>query len=78
MVCEGEVKNLDNHWIWDNGNISIVVSGVDKVFLGKGISRCHPCTRCDLPVILKSCKNRDQRACRQDNFLGFFIYDRFL
>ena len=53
MVCEGEVKNLDNHWIWDNGNISIVVSGVDKVFLGKGISRCHLSTRCDLPTDIK-------------------------
>ena len=50
MAHEGEVKSLDDHWIWDNGNISIVISGVNEVFLGKGISGCHLCTRCDLPV----------------------------
>ena len=50
MVCEGEVKSLDDHWIWDDGDISIVISGVDEVFSGKGISRHHPCTRYDLPA----------------------------
>ena len=50
MVCEGEVKSLDNHWIQDNGNINIVISSVDEVFSRKGISRCHPCPRCDLPA----------------------------
>ena len=47
MVHEGEVKSLDDHWIWDNGDIDIVISGVDEVFLGKGVGRCHLCTRCD-------------------------------
>ena len=50
MMCEGEVKSLDDHWIWDDGNINIVISGVNEVFLGKGVSRCHLCTRYDLPA----------------------------
>ena len=50
MVCEGEVKSLNDHWVWDNGNINVVISSVDEVFLRKGVSRCHPCTRCDLPA----------------------------
>ena len=50
MVCKGEVKSLDNHWVWDNGNINIVISGVDEVFSRKGISGHHLCTRCDLPA----------------------------
>ena len=50
MACEGKVKSLDDHWIWDNGNI---ISGVDEVFSRKGISRCHPCPRCDLPADIK-------------------------
>ena len=50
MVHEGEVKSLDDHWIWDNGNISIVISGVNEVFSGKGVSGHHSCARCDLPV----------------------------
>ena len=50
MVCEGEVKSLDDHWVWDNGNINIVISGVDEVFSRKGVSGCHLCTRCDLPA----------------------------
>ena len=53
MVHEGEVERLDDHWIWDNGDIDIVISGVDEVFLGKGVSRRHLCTRCDLPVDIK-------------------------
>ena len=28
---EGEVKSLDDHWIWDDGDISVVISRVDKV-----------------------------------------------
>ena len=50
MVREGEVKSLDNHWVQDNGNINVVISSVDEVFLRKGVSRCHLCPRCDLPV----------------------------
>ena len=50
MACEGEVKSLDDHWIRDNGDINVVISGVDEVFLGKGISGRHLCTRCDLPA----------------------------
>ena len=50
MVCEGEVKSLDDHWVWDNGNINVVVGSIDEVFSRKGVSRCHPCTRCDLPA----------------------------
>ena len=53
MVCEGEVKSLDDHCIWDDGNINIVISSVNEVFLRKGVSRCHLCTRCDLPVDIK-------------------------
>ena len=33
MVCEGEVKSLDDHWVWDNGKINIVVGGIDEVLL---------------------------------------------
>ena len=50
MVHEGEVKSLDDHWIWNDGNINVVISGVNKVFSGKGVSRCCLCTRCDLPA----------------------------
>ena len=53
MACEGEVKSLDDHWVWDNGNINIVISSVDEVFSRKDISRHHPCTWCDLPVDIK-------------------------
>ena len=35
MSGESEVKGLDNHWVRDNGSISIVVSGVRGLF-GKG------------------------------------------
>ena len=37
MVCKGEIKSLDDHWIWDNGDINIVISGVDEVFSRKGV-----------------------------------------
>ena len=50
MACEGEVKSLNDHWVWDNGNINVVVGGINEVFSRKGVSRCHPCTRCDLPA----------------------------
>ena len=50
MACKGEVKSLDDHWIWDNGNINVVISGVDEIFLRKGVSGRHPCPRCDLPA----------------------------
>ena len=50
MVCEGEVESLDDHWIWDVGDINIVISGVNEVFSGKGVSRGHPCAWCDLPM----------------------------
>ena len=50
MVCEREVKSLNDYWIRDDGSVSIVISGVNKVFLGEGVSRGHPCTWCDLPV----------------------------
>ena len=53
MTCKEEVKSLDDHWIWDDGDISIVISSVDEVFLGKGVSRHHLCTRCDLPADIK-------------------------
>ena len=53
MMCEGKVKSLDNYWIRDNGSINVVVSGVNKVFLGKGISRGHLCTWHDLPMDIK-------------------------
>ena len=53
MACEGEVKGLDDHWIWDNGDINIVISSVNEVFLRKGISGCHQCPRCDLPADIK-------------------------
>ena len=43
MACEGEVKSLDDHWIRDNGDINVVISSVDEVFLRKGISGRHPC-----------------------------------
>ena len=50
MVHKGEVKSLNDHRVQDNGDINIVVSSIDEVFSRKGISRCHPCTRCDLPA----------------------------
>ena len=50
MACEREVKSLDDHWIWDNSDINVVISGVDEVFLRKGISGHHLCSRCDLPA----------------------------
>ena len=50
MACKGEVKCLDNHWIRDNGDINIVISSVDEVFSRNGVSGCHLCPRCDLPV----------------------------
>ena len=53
MVCKGEVKSLDDHWVWDNGDINIVISGVDEVFSRKGVSRHHLCTRCDLLADIK-------------------------
>ena len=53
MACKGEVKSLDDHWVWDNSNINVVVGGIDEVFSRKGISRCHLCTRCDLPADIK-------------------------
>ena len=53
MACEGEVKSLDDDWIKDDGDVSVVISGVNEVFSGKGISRCHLCTRCDLPMDIK-------------------------
>ena len=53
MAREGEVKGLDDHQVWDNGNINIVVSHINEVFSRKGISRCHPSARCDLPMDIK-------------------------
>ena len=53
MACEEEVKGLDDHWVWDNGNINIVISSINEVFLRKGVSRCHPSARCDLPIDIK-------------------------
>ena len=53
MVCEGEVKSLNDHRFWDNGNINVVISGIDEVFSRKGVSRHHLCTRCDLPADIK-------------------------
>ena len=53
MAHEGEVESLDDHWIWDDGDIVIVISGVNEVFLGKGVGGCHPSTRCDLPTDIK-------------------------
>ena len=53
MACEGEVKSLDDQWVWDNGDINVVISGVNEVFLRKGISGRHPCTQCDLPADIK-------------------------
>ena len=50
MACEREVKCLDDYWIRDDGSISVVISGVDEVFSGEGISRGHLCTWCDLPM----------------------------
>ena len=50
MACEREVKSLDDYWIRDDGDIDIVISGVDEVFLGKGVGGCHPCAWCDLPM----------------------------
>ena len=50
MVCKREVKCLDDYWIRDDGSISIVIGGVNEVFLGEGISRGHPCTWGDLPM----------------------------
>ena len=41
MAHEGEVKSLDDHWAWDNGNINIVISGVNEVFSRKGVSGHH-------------------------------------
>ena len=50
MVHKGEVKSLNDHQVQDNGDINVVVSSIDEVFSRKGISRCHLCTRCDLPA----------------------------
>ena len=53
MAHEGEVKSLDDHQVWDNGDINVVVSGINEVFSRKGVSRRHLCTRCDLPMDIK-------------------------
>ena len=53
MACEREVKCLDDYWIRDDGSISIVIGGVNEVFLEEGISRGHPCTWGDLPMDIK-------------------------
>ena len=53
MACEGEVKGLDDHWVWDNGNINVDIRSIDEVFLRKGVSRCHPSAWCDLPMDIK-------------------------
>ena len=53
MAHEGEVKSLDDHWVWDNGDINVAISSIDEVFSRKGVSGRHPCTRCDLPVDIK-------------------------
>ena len=53
MVCEGKVKGLDDYWIRDDDGINIVIGGVNEVFLGKGVSRGHPCIWHDLPMDIK-------------------------
>ena len=53
MACKGEVKGLDDHQVWDNGNINVVISSINEVFSRKGISRCHLSARCDLPADIK-------------------------
>ena len=50
MARKGEVKSLDNHRVWDNGDINVVVSGINEVFSRQGVSRRHLCARCDLPT----------------------------
>ena len=53
MAREGEVKGLDDHQVWDNGNINIVISSINEVFSRKGISGCHLSAGCDLPMNIK-------------------------
>ena len=53
MAHEGEVKSFNDHWVWDNGNINVVISGVNEVFSRKDISGRHLCPRCDLPADIK-------------------------
>ena len=53
MTREGEVKGVDNHRIWEDGNVCIISSGIQVVLSRKGISGSHLCPRSNPPDNVK-------------------------
>ena len=60
MARKGEVKGLDDHRVWDNGNINIVVSSIDEVFRERASAGAIRVPGVICQQISKSCKNKDQ------------------
>ena len=53
MVREGEIEGIDDHRIWEDGGVCIVSSGIQVIFLRKGISGSHLCPRGNFPDDVK-------------------------
>ena len=53
MAREGEVEGIDDHRIWEDGGVCIVGSGIQVIFLRKGISGFHLCSWGNLPDDVK-------------------------
>ena len=53
MTREGEVKGIDDHRIREDGSVCVVGSGIQVIFLRKGISWSHLCSWGNLPDNVK-------------------------
>ena len=67
---EGEVESIDDCQCRDNSSVSVVGGGVDLVKQERASAGVSLALGRTFQRILKSCKKRDQRACRRESLRG--------
>ena len=48
-VREGEIKGINDYRFWENGHMSVILSGINVIFERESISRSHMGARSNLP-----------------------------
>ena len=72
MTGQGEIEGIDNHEIWNDGGMCIILCGINVVLLRERISRFHLCHRSNLPANVKVLKQERPVSLAMREFAGVF------
>ena len=72
MAGQGEIEGVNDHRVWEDGSVCIILSGVQVILMREGISGSHLCPRGDLPDNVKVLEEEGPVSLATREFVRIF------